>query len=116
MTAEAPGSAGDRRDDERGAVPQDEGAVPSSVGLLRGHALAVGHVRPVGREQTRLPLEAWSAWILERSGDTPSAPANLGSDRHPALEPAPGSYVLDRVPAAGRASSGQPVAAASGRR
>ncbi len=59
--------------------------------------------------------EAWSAWVLERSGEAISAPAALGSDRHPPLQPAPGSYVLDRVPATGRASSGQPVAAARGR-
>ena len=44
--------------------------------------------------------EAWSAWVLERSGETIPPPAGLGSVRHPALEPAPGSYVLDRVPAA----------------
>ena len=60
--------------------------------------------------------EAWSAWVLDRSGEATSAPAGLGSDRHPPLQPAPGSYVLDRVPAAGRASRRQPVAAASGRR
>ena len=38
--------------------------------------------------------QAWSAWILERSGKEKAAPATLGSDDHPPLEPAPGSYVL----------------------
>ena len=42
--------------------------------------------------------EAWATWVLERSGVEVEAHAELGSDRHPALEPAPGSYVLDRVP------------------
>ncbi len=42
--------------------------------------------------------EAWSAWVLERSGAETEAPAGPGSDRHPPLEPAPGAYVLDRVP------------------
>jgi hypothetical protein len=56
--------------------------------------------------------EAWSAWVLEPSGGETSAPAAPGTDRHPPLEPAPGSYVLDRVPAV---PSGRPAGAA-GRR
>ncbi len=40
--------------------------------------------------------EAWSEWVLEHAGEETSAPAGLGSERHPPLEPAPGSYVLDR--------------------
>ena len=42
--------------------------------------------------------EAWATWVLERSGAEVEAPAAVGSDRHPPLEPAPGAYVLDRVP------------------
>ena len=42
--------------------------------------------------------EAWAAWVLERSGDEKQAPPGPGSDRHPPLGPAPGAYVLDRVP------------------
>jgi len=42
--------------------------------------------------------EAWAAWVLERSGEEKPAPADLGSAAHPPLEPAPGSYVLDRDP------------------
>jgi polyhydroxyalkanoate synthase len=34
----------------------------------------------------------------ERSGNEGPAPATSGSSAHPPLEPAPGSYVLDRRP------------------
>jgi len=56
--------------------------------------------RDAAAKRTGSWWEAWSAWVLERSGETIPPPAGLGSARHPALEPAPGSYVLDRVPAA----------------
>ena len=36
----------------------------------------------------------WIGWILARSGELRSAPSQLGSDRHPTLGPAPGTYVL----------------------
>ena len=150
MTAQLTGAAAGRADEARGAVPQDEGAalstvengeagaLPSVGGLLRGVALAVGQVRPVGREATRVAptntllnppgdpkasywaggapgpdpaawrdtaerrtgswWEAWATWVLERSGAEVQAPARVGSDRHPPLEPAPGANVLDRVP------------------
>jgi polyhydroxyalkanoate synthase subunit PhaC len=42
--------------------------------------------------------EAWATWVLERSGAEIEAPATVGGDRHPPLEPAPGAYVLERVP------------------
>ena len=42
--------------------------------------------------------EAWATWVPERSGAGVEAPAAVGSRRHPPLEPAPGAYVLDRVP------------------
>jgi polyhydroxyalkanoate synthase len=35
--------------------------------------------------------------MLERSGNEVPAPQDLGSAMHPPVEPAPGSYVLDRV-------------------
>ena len=38
--------------------------------------------------------EDWVAWTLERSGDERPAPRRAGSRRHPALDPAPGTYVL----------------------
>jgi polyhydroxyalkanoate synthase len=40
--------------------------------------------------------EPWAEWMLERSGDEVEAPAAVGSAAHPAREPAPGSYVLER--------------------
>ncbi|SFL55002.1 PHA/PHB synthase family protein [Geodermatophilus ruber] len=42
--------------------------------------------------------EPWTAWMLERSGNEVTAPTTLGSAAHPPREPAPGSYVHDRVP------------------
>ncbi len=42
--------------------------------------------------------EAWTAWMLEHSGEQVPAPASPGDAQHPPLEPAPGLYVLDRVP------------------
>jgi polyhydroxyalkanoate synthase len=38
--------------------------------------------------------EHWAAWLAERSGDRGPAPAGLGSEAHPPLGPAPGTYVL----------------------
>lgn len=35
----------------------------------------------------------WRAWIRQRSGSQKKAPSTLGNDRHPALEPAPGTYI-----------------------
>lgn len=40
--------------------------------------------------------EAWGDWVLDRSGDERPAPAAAGSSKNPPLEPAPGSYVMDR--------------------
>ena len=45
--------------------------------------------------------ECWAPWTIARSGEEVPAPTELGSAAHPPLEPAPGSYVLDRVPATG---------------
>jgi polyhydroxyalkanoate synthase subunit PhaC len=42
--------------------------------------------------------EPWAEWMLERSGDEVPAPTVQGSAAHPPLEPAPGSYVVDRRP------------------
>jgi polyhydroxyalkanoate synthase len=41
--------------------------------------------------------EAWSEWMLERSGDEVAAPPALGNAIHPRRAPAPGSYVLERT-------------------
>ena len=37
----------------------------------------------------------WAEWVLARSGDERPAPKTLGSERHPAIEPAPGRYVRE---------------------
>ena len=37
--------------------------------------------------------EDWAGWLGERSGGEKPAPAELGSDGHPPLDPAPGTYV-----------------------
>ena len=37
----------------------------------------------------------WRDWLLARSGDEVTAPALLGSERHPVLAAAPGTYVFD---------------------
>jgi len=39
--------------------------------------------------------EVWADWVLQRAGDEVAAPAELGSVKHPALDPAPGRYVLE---------------------
>jgi polyhydroxyalkanoate synthase subunit PhaC len=54
--------------------------------------------RASAQKRTGSWWEAWSAWALERAGEETAAPLVLGSDRHPPLEAAPGSYVHDRVP------------------
>jgi polyhydroxyalkanoate synthase len=40
--------------------------------------------------------ERWSVWQAVRAGDRIPAPATAGCDCHPAIEPAPGTYVLER--------------------
>ncbi|WP_028660040.1 PHA/PHB synthase family protein [Nocardioides insulae] len=37
----------------------------------------------------------WAEWVATRSGEERPAPARLGSDLHPPLEPAPGRYVRE---------------------
>jgi len=44
--------------------------------------------------------ETWAPWTVERSGELVKAPSSLGSEAHPPMEPAPGLYVLDKVPPA----------------
>jgi len=55
--------------------------------------------------------EAWAAWELERSGEERRAPKRPGNARYAALEPAPGSYVVDRPQPPG--ARGQPAAPAA---
>jgi polyhydroxyalkanoate synthase len=37
----------------------------------------------------------WRDWLHARSGEEVDAPTSLGSQRYPALAPAPGTYVFD---------------------
>ncbi len=39
--------------------------------------------------------EHWIAWLKERSGDEIEAIAGMGSENYPALDPAPGRYVIE---------------------
>jgi hypothetical protein len=41
--------------------------------------------------------EHWAAWLADRSGERRPAPRRLGSDAHPEIAPAPGSYVHQRA-------------------
>jgi polyhydroxyalkanoate synthase len=40
----------------------------------------------------------WAAWLGKHSGGMRTAHQELGDDRHPPLAPAPGTYVVERVP------------------
>jgi polyhydroxyalkanoate synthase len=51
------------------------------------------------KKQTGTWWEHWADWVGERSGAERRAPSNTGSRRHPNVEPAPGSYVRNQVPA-----------------
>jgi polyhydroxyalkanoate synthase subunit PhaC len=55
--------------------------------------------RAAAESRTGSWWEAWTGWMLARSGEEVPAPTALGDAQHPPLEPAPGSYVVDRVPA-----------------
>jgi polyhydroxyalkanoate synthase len=39
----------------------------------------------------------WSAWLARRAGRRHPAPVQMGSTRHPPIEPAPGRYVRERA-------------------
>ncbi|MGY1694355.1 PHA/PHB synthase family protein [Geodermatophilus sp. SYSU D00814] len=54
--------------------------------------------RATAEEHTGSWWEPWSEWAIGHSGDEVPAPPEAGSAAHPPLEPAPGSYVRDRVP------------------
>jgi polyhydroxyalkanoate synthase len=46
-------------------------------------------------EQAGTWWEDWGSWTIERSGDERPALTRAGSRRHPALDPAPGTYVRE---------------------
>jgi len=51
--------------------------------------------RAAAERRTGSWWEHWADWIIERGGGDRPAPKQLGSRRHPVLDPAPGRYVLD---------------------
>ncbi len=57
--------------------------------------------RAGAEEHTGSWWEPWSEWAIGHAGGEVPAPETLGSAAHPVLEPAPGSYVRDRVPGRG---------------
>jgi polyhydroxyalkanoate synthase len=63
----------------------------------------IGSVNPAGPDAFLAAAEKrkgswwldWRGWLQARSGEEVDAPASPGSQRHPALAPAPGTYVFD---------------------
>jgi polyhydroxyalkanoate synthase len=63
----------------------------------------IGSVNPAGPDAFLAAAEKrkgswwldWRDWLHARSGEEVDAPTSLGSQRHPALAPAPGTYVFD---------------------
>jgi polyhydroxyalkanoate synthase len=63
----------------------------------------IGPVNPAGPDAFLAAAEKrkgswwvdWRDWLHARSGEEVSAPASLGSERHPLLGPAPGTYVFE---------------------
>ena len=89
-------------------MSQDRSSVEAVVngyfdGLYEGDADKIGAVfhpsadlRWVEKGELKvLTVPDWLAWIKARSGKRVAAPATPGSPDHPALAPAPGTYVLE---------------------
>jgi polyhydroxyalkanoate synthase len=63
----------------------------------------IGSVNPAGPDAFLATAEKrkgswwldWRDWLHARSGDEVTAPTSLGSERHPVLAAAPGTYVFD---------------------
>jgi poly[(R)-3-hydroxyalkanoate] polymerase subunit PhaC len=63
----------------------------------------IGTVNPAGPDAFLIAAEKrkgswwlnWRDWLHARSGEEMSAPVSLGSERHPVIAPAPGTYVFD---------------------
>jgi polyhydroxyalkanoate synthase len=50
--------------------------------------------RAGARQHTGSWWEYWVTWAGQRSGNKRKAPATLGSEQHPQLVPAPGTYIF----------------------
>jgi polyhydroxyalkanoate synthase subunit PhaC len=63
----------------------------------------IGMVNPAGPDAFLTAAEKhkgswwpnWRDWLHARSGEEVSAPTSLGSERHPVIAPAPGTYVFE---------------------
>src|ERR1700731_1333616 len=63
----------------------------------------IGSVNPAGQDAFLAKAERrkgswwldWGDWLYARSGEEVTAAASLGSERHPVLAAAPGTYVFD---------------------
>jgi polyhydroxyalkanoate synthase subunit PhaC len=63
----------------------------------------IGTVNPAGPDAFLTAAEKhkgswwlnWRDWLHARSGEEVSAPTSLGSERHPVIAPAPGTYVFE---------------------
>jgi polyhydroxyalkanoate synthase len=55
---------------------------------------AAGDWLEAASERTGTWWTDWAAWLGERSGELRRAPKRLGNRRHPAVGPAPGTYVM----------------------
>jgi polyhydroxyalkanoate synthase len=66
-------------------------------------SFVIGPVNPAGPDAFLAAAEKrkgswwldWRDWLHARSGEEVAAPASLGSERHPVLAKAPGTYVFD---------------------
>jgi polyhydroxyalkanoate synthase len=66
-------------------------------------SFVIGPVNPAGSDAFLAAAEKrkgswwldWRDWLQARSGEEVDAPASLGSERHPVLTKAPGTYVFD---------------------
>jgi polyhydroxyalkanoate synthase len=63
----------------------------------------IGPINPAGPDAFALSAEKrqgswwldWRDWLHKRSGEEVDAPRSLGNERHPAIAPAPGTYVFE---------------------
>jgi polyhydroxyalkanoate synthase subunit PhaC len=64
----------------------------------------IGPINPAGPDAFASSAEKrqgswwldWRDWLHKRSGEEVDAPKSLGNERHPAIAPAPGTYVFER--------------------
>ena len=93
----------DLRAQQRRPHPEPGQPARQPEGARTGPAASPGPTptdwRATAEQQTGSWWESWAPWTIERSGELVPAPTFMGSDVHPPIEAAPGSYVRDLVPA-----------------